>query len=138
MRTISDDVCDETGLKSKQVPFLIRPISSAIADRLIAMLIFPSLKKHFKLLESQLETSGGDFLTGPELSAADIQISYALVAGRGMFDKLGRWEKGTVAETFPKLFAYADRLEKLPSWTRAVEKTKEIDNGKFSLVPEAA
>lgn len=120
------------------MPFLIRPISGAIADRIISMVVFPNIKKHLKLLEGQLETSGGDYLTGPDLTAADIQFSYALLAGRDSFDKLGKWDNGTARQTFPKLFAYMDRLEQLPGWKKAVEKTKEIDNGKFSLVPEPA
>lgn len=125
-------------MKSKQVPFLIRPISGAIADRIISLVVFPNIKRNLKFLEGQFETSGGDFLTGPNLTAADIQFSYALVAGRDSFDKMGKWDKGTARETCPKLFAYIDRLEQLSGWKKAVEKTKEIDNGKFSLVPEPA
>lgn len=100
------------------------------------MVVFPNVKKHLAFLEKQLETSGGDFLTGPDLSAADMLLSYPLLAGQTGFDKMGKWDKGTARETFPKLFAYMGRLEQQPGWKKAVEKTKEIDNGKFSLVPE--
>lgn len=99
------------------------------------MVVFPNVKKHLGFLEKQLEASGGDFLTGPDLSAADMLLSFPLLAGQMQFDKMGKWDKGTARETFPKLFAYMDRLEQQPGWQKAVEKTKAIDNGKFSLVP---
>lgn len=124
-------------MKGNQVPLLIRPLSSAIANKVISAFIFPNVKKHLGFLEQQLETSGGDFITGPDLTAADIQLSYALLAGKSGFDKMGKWDKGTARQTFPKVFAYMDRLEEQPGWKKAVEKTKEMDNGKFSLVPES-
>lgn len=120
------------------MPFLIRPISSAIANRVVSSFVFPNIKKHLAFLENQLETSGGDFLTGSNLTAADIQLSYALLAGQSGFDGMGKWGKGSARQTYPKVFAYMDRLEQQPGWKRAVEKTKEIDGGKFSLVPEQA
>lgn len=86
-------------------------------------------------LEKQLETSGGDFLTGPDLTAADIQLSYGLLAGKGTFDTIGKWGQGTLRQTYPKVCAYMDRLEQQTGWKKAVEKTKEIDDGKFSLLP---
>ncbi|KAF3770085.1 thioredoxin-like protein [Cryphonectria parasitica EP155] len=125
-----------SALKSNQVPFLIRPISGAIANKIISMMIFPNIKKHFAMLEQQLATSGGDFITGTELTAADIQLSYGLVASKDSLDHIGKWDKGTPKETYPKLFAYVDRLEQQPGFQRAVEKTKEIDNGKFSIAPK--
>lgn len=118
------------------MPLLVRPISSAIANRVIAMMVFPNLKKHFALLEQYLETSGGDFLTGPELTAADIQLSYGLIAGKDSYDKMGKWDKGTAKQTYPKLFAYIERCEQQHGFQKAVEKTKEIDNGNFAMVPK--
>lgn len=98
-------------------------------------MVYPNVKKHLTFLEQQLETSGGDFITGPTLTAADILLSYPLIAASPSFDGMGKWAKGTAKETFPRVFAYVERLEKQPGYQRAVEKTKEIDGGKFSLVP---
>lgn len=124
-----------TALKGKQVPFIVRPISSVIANQVTAMMVFPNMKKHLGFLEQQLETSGGDFITGPDMTAADILLSYPLLAGSTGFDSMGKWPKGTAKESYPKLFAYMERLEQQPGYKKAVEKTKEIDGGKFSLVP---
>ncbi|KAJ4424310.1 bifunctional glutathione transferase/peroxidase [Gnomoniopsis sp. IMI 355080] len=124
-----------SALKGKQVPFIVRPISSVIANQVIAMMVFPNMKKHLGFLEQQLETSGGDFITGPHMTAADILLSYPLLAGSTGFDSMGKWPNGTAKQSYPKLFAYMERLEQQPGYKKAVEKTKEIDNGKFSLVP---
>jgi len=118
------------------VPFLVRPISSAIANQVISIMVYPNMKKHLGFLEQQLETSGGDFITGPTLTAADILLSYPLIAGATGFDSMGSWANGSARATFPKVYAYMERLEKQPGYQRAVEKTKEMDGGKFSLVPE--
>lgn len=117
------------------MPFLVRPISTIIANQVIAMMVYPNMKKHLGFLEQQLETSGGDFITGPNLTAADILLSYPLLAGATGLDGMGKWPKGSAKESFPRVWEYLERLEKQPGYQRAVEKTKEIDGGKFSLVP---
>lgn len=122
-------------LKGKQVPFIVRPISTVIANQVIGLMVFPNMKKHLAFLEQQLETSGGDFITGPNLTAADIMLSYPLLAGALGFDGMGKWPEGSAKASFPRVYAYMERLEKQPGYQKAVDKTKEIDNGKFSLVP---
>lgn len=122
-------------LKGNQVPFYIRPVSSMLADKVISMFVYPNIKKHLGFLETQLETSGGDFLTGPDFTAADILMSYPLLAGRSAFDSLGEFAKGTAKENFPKVYAYMERLEAQEGWKRAVQKTKDFDDGNFSIVP---
>ncbi|PSS03865.1 hypothetical protein BD289DRAFT_99709 [Coniella lustricola] len=122
-------------MKSTAVPLLVRPISKAIANRLISMIVFPNMKKHLSFLEEQLKTSGGDFITGPTLTAADIQLAYGMILAMDSFDSMGDWEKGSVKATYPALFAYADRLQQQSGYIKAVEKSKEVDNGAFSLAP---
>lgn len=63
----------------------------------------------------------------------DILLSYPLLAAQSNLDKMGHWEKGSARQTYPIVFAYMDRLEAQPGWKRAIEKTKEIDDGKFML-----
>lgn len=94
----------DIALKSNQVPFIVRPISSAIANRIISMIVYPNVKKHLAFLEKQLETSGGGFLTGPDLTAADILMSYPLLGGKTGFDGMGKFAKGTAKESFPKVY----------------------------------
>lgn len=108
-----------------------------LANKIISMVVFPNIKKHLGFLEKQLETSSGDFLTGPALTAADMIMSYPLLAGKTGFDSMGQFAKGTAKESFPKVYAYMDRLEAQEGWKRAVQKTVELD-GEFSLVPKQA
>ena len=100
------------------------------------MMILPNLKRHFQLLESYLETSPGDgnYICGTHLTAADIIMGFPLLAGKDSFPDMGKWDKGTPQETYPKLFAYIDRLEKEPGFIKAADKVREVD-GKFQLTP---
>ncbi|KAK0623339.1 hypothetical protein B0T14DRAFT_564712 [Immersiella caudata] len=125
-------------MKSNEVPWLIRPITSFIANKLIATLVFPNAKKHFTMLEHYLETSpeGGSYLCGPKLTGADIMLAYPLLTGLALnaFEDMGTWERGSFKETFPKLQAYIEGLSQEPGWKKSVEKIKELE-GSFSIVP---
>lgn len=100
------------------MPFFVRPISSAIANRIISMMVYPNVKRHLAFLEKQLETSGGDFLTGPHLTAADILMSYPLLAGKTGFDGMGKFARGTAKESFPKVYECKLEAPALPSADR--------------------
>ncbi|KAK4456082.1 hypothetical protein QBC34DRAFT_388880 [Podospora aff. communis PSN243] len=125
-------------MKSNQVTWLIRPITSFIGNKLIAALVFPNAKKHFTMLEHYLETSpdGGSYLCGPDLTGADIMLTYPLLSGLEInaFEDMGSWEKGSFKETFPKLQAYILRLSDEEGWKKSVEKIKELEGG-FSIMP---
>ncbi|KAK1750783.1 hypothetical protein QBC47DRAFT_393546 [Echria macrotheca] len=120
-------------------PFFIRPLTRFIANQVTALLVMPNMKRHLAMLENYLETSpdGGSYLCGAELTGADILFAYPLMAAMHMdaYDKMGRWEKGSFRDTFPKLHAYIGRLGEEPGWKRAVEKVKEAEGG-FSILPE--
>lgn len=60
----------------------------------------PNYKTHFDFLESQMASSpgGGEYLCGPELSGADILMSFPLGAARGRVP-------GFTQERHPKLWA---------------------------------
>lgn len=124
------------GLKGPSIPWFIRPITRAIADRVIAGFIFPNIKRHLSFLDSQLATSpgGGSYLCGTHLTAADILIAYPLLAAGERFEGIGAWEKGSARKTFPNVFAYMDRLQVEPGWKRAAKKIEEIE-GKFYVAP---
>ena len=83
---------------------------------------------HWEFLEKQLATSPdkGDFLCGPELSGADIILSFPISAARA-------GEVGLTKERYPRLWAYVDRLEGLDAYKRSVAKIVEIE-GKYELI----
>lgn len=114
-------------LKGPTVPFFLRPITSLVANQLIAKLVFPNAKKQLAFLEQQLETSGGDYLCGPDLTGADVLLSFALITAKDSFEAFGAWDEGGPRKLFPKFFAYIDRLDAHPGHKKSVEKIKQID-----------
>ncbi|KAJ0296067.1 hypothetical protein COL516b_011919 [Colletotrichum fioriniae] len=122
-------------LKSSNVPFLIRPLTSLVASKIFSLVIFPNAQKHLAMLENYLKTApgvspgGGGFLCGPELSAADILISFALITAdaENAWDTMGNWPGGSVKAAHPVLFEYVERLKREPGYLRVVEKVKEIE-----------
>ncbi|KAI1082180.1 glutathione S-transferase [Whalleya microplaca] len=114
-------------IKGPAVPFFIRPITALVANQIFARMVFPNAKAHLGLLEQQLETSGGDYLCGPNLTSADVLLSFALITSKDQFETFGTWEGGGPKALYPKVFAYIDRLEAHSGYKRSVEKIKEID-----------
>ncbi|KAI1106897.1 glutathione S-transferase [Jackrogersella minutella] len=115
-------------LKGPKVPFFIRPLTSLVVNQLFSRMVFPNAKAQLGFLEQQLETSGGDYLCGSDLTSADILISFALIAAKDKFETFGTWEGGTPKTLYPKVFAYIDRLEAHPGYNRSVENVKKIDS----------
>ncbi|KAF9873314.1 glutathione S-transferase domain-containing protein [Colletotrichum karsti] len=126
-----------SALKSNNVPFLVRPITSLVANKIFSLVVLPDAKKHLALLDSFLKTApgttdGDGYLCGPELSAADVLISFGITLAdqMGAYDAMGSWEGGSSRAAYPVLFAYVDRLKKEPGYIRAREKAKEIEGRK--------
>jgi len=114
-----------SNIKNAPVPFFIKPITGKIVGNLHDSFINPNFVTHFGFLESQLASSpgGGKYLCGPNLTGADILMSFPLIAGRGRSGQLTK-------EKYPKLWAYVDALEAEPGYKKAADKIIEID-GKF-------
>ncbi|KAI1423579.1 putative glutathione S-transferase [Xylaria sp. FL1777] len=115
-------------LKSNKIPFFLRPITSMVANQILSSFVLPNLKGLLAFLEKQLETSGGDFLCGKNLTSADILLSYGLVSVKDRLEEFGSWPVGGPKKLYPKLFAYIARLESEPGYKKSFEKIKEIDS----------
>ncbi|KAJ6441654.1 palmitoyltransferase ERF2 [Purpureocillium lavendulum] len=114
-----------------QVPFIVRPITSIAANRILSQFVFPNALKHLRLIESYLETSGGRYLCGDALTAADILMSFPLIAAKDRWDEMGRFEGGSWARQFPRVARYVELLEAEEGYRKSVEAIEKID-GKFS------
>ncbi|KAL3963643.1 hypothetical protein ACCO45_000647 [Purpureocillium lilacinum] len=114
-----------------QVPFIVRPITSIAANRILSQFVFPNALKHLRLIESYLETSGGRYLCGDALTAADILMSFPLIAAKDRWDEMGRFEGGSWAKQFPRVAAYVALLEAEEGYRKSVERIEKID-GKFT------
>ncbi|KKA28119.1 hypothetical protein TD95_002330 [Thielaviopsis punctulata] len=117
-------------LGSSAVPFPIRPISGLVAGRAISSYVIPNMKRHFVMLEEMLATSGGRFITGDNLTAADILLSFPLFAAMARCGRLGSWEKGSLEETFPHLAAYAAALRAQDGYKASAVRV-EKETGEF-------
>lgn len=95
-----------------------------IAGKVNAALVDPGLKTHFEFLEGQLKSSpnNGKYLCGPNLTGADILMSFPLIAGQK--------RAGVTEASHPAIFAYTESLKKEPGYVKAVEKIISIE-GKF-------
>lgn len=114
------------------VPFIVRPITTAVANRVFSTYIFPNVRRHVAMISEQLSTSpdGGKFLCGDHLTAADIMMSFPLIAAKGRLDELGPWKDGSWLKEFPRVAEYVELLESQEGYKRAVKKIEELE-GKF-------
>lgn len=79
-----------------------------------------------QFLEEQLATSPrrGRYLCGKYLTAADIMLSFPLIAGG--------FRTGLTRSRYPRLFAYTTQLQEKPNYKKAVKKIIEIE-GKYEI-----
>lgn len=111
------------------MPFLVRPITAAAANSVTARFILPNAWKHLGMLEAQLATSGGRYLCGDALTAADILMSFPLMAAKDRWDAMGSWEGGSWAAAHPRVAAYVERLEAEEGYRRSVAKIEAVNGG---------
>jgi len=119
-------------LKSPQVPFFVRPITTSVANKIFSAFIFPNARKHMAMIDGQLKSApeGGPYLCGKHLTAADILMSFPLIASRGRLDDIGNWKGGSWATEFPRVDEYVKMLENEEGYKQSVKKVEEVE-GKF-------
>lgn len=119
-------------LKSTQIPFYVRPITTGVANKMFSTFIYPNARKHMAMIDGQLQSApdGGPYLCGKHLTAADILMSFPLLAARGRLDNIGNWKGGTWAAEFPRIGEYVAMLEKEEGYKKSVQKVEELE-GKF-------
>lgn len=78
-------------------------------------------------MESQLASSpdNGEYLCGAELTAADILMSFPIIAANDKVD----------AEKFPKLKAYAKKLQDHEGYVGSIKKIEEVSGMKYEERP---
>ena len=98
-----------------------------VANRIFSLFIGPNIKKNLKMINDQLSTSGGKYLCNDQLTAADILMSFPLIAAHGRFsDIVPEWK-----QTYPRVVEYIKLLESSPGYKKSIEKVEQLD-GKFS------
>ena len=104
-------------IKNAPVPFFIKPITRSIAGKVESQFLNANFKTNFSFLNSQLESSpdNGKYLCGKELTAADILMSFPLIAGKSKVDR----------NAYPKLVEYTKMLEQNEVYLRSIKKIEE-------------
>ncbi|MDX2026980.1 glutathione S-transferase [Microcella sp.] len=98
-------------VRTAPVPFFVKPIARKIADKVNADFVAPNLTRHLKFLGDHLAKH--TWFAGAELTAADIQMSYAVEA---IASRLGHMDVS------PKIRELAKRMQERPAFKRAVAK----------------
>jgi glutathione S-transferase len=101
-----------------------------VADKIMVAFVVRQMAIHLAFLEAQLETSPGNgkYLCGARLTAADILISYPLIEARervGSFSVAGKKQK--LADSYPRVWAYLDRLMQEPGYKRAEARIEALE-----------
>jgi glutathione S-transferase len=97
-------------LREPPVPFLIRPISSRIADQVDRAFTDPQIATHFSFVDRYL--ADHEWFGGSSINVADVQMSFPLEAARLRTTKAGQ---------YPHIDAWLKRVHSRPAYLRALE-----------------
>jgi glutathione S-transferase len=97
-------------IETAKMPFFAKPIAKGIGAKVRAGFLEPNVKRNLAFMESTLGTS--TWFAGDEMTAADIQMSFAVEAAEVRTDLKTR---------YPRLQAYLQRIRALPAYRRALE-----------------
>lgn len=97
-------------LVKRRSPLVAKPVTGAIANRVLAEFVHPQMKLHFDYVESEL--GKGTWFAGEELTVADIQMSYPIEANQTRGDGANR----------PNTKAWLARVHARPAYQRALER----------------
>ena len=92
-------------------PFFVKPIARGIAAKVRGGFLDPNVKRNLDYMDSTLGKT--TWFCGNEMTAADIQMSFALEAAEVRTD---------LATEYPNLQGYLEKIRALPAYQRALER----------------
>ncbi len=98
-------------IETAKMPFFVKPIAKGIAGKVRQGYLDQNVNRHLDFMESTLEKSS--WFAGENLSAADIQMSFALEAAE---------VRTNLKAEYPKLAEFLERIRARPAYQRALEK----------------
>ncbi|MCH8073689.1 MAG: glutathione S-transferase [Proteobacteria bacterium] len=98
-------------IETAPMPFFAKPIAKGIAAKVRGGYLDPNIKRNLEFMESTLGES--TWFCGDELTAADIQMSFALEAAE---------VRTNLREDYPNLAAFLERMRARPAYQAALEK----------------
>ena len=104
-------------IKTTPMPFFVKPIARAIADKVLGSFVDPNLARQTAFMEAELAKS--PWFVGGQLSAADIQMSFPVEATK---------QRGGLDEhKTPRLLDWLARAHARPAYQRALERGGKYD-----------
>ena len=117
-------------VKTAPMPFFIKPIARAIADKAMKAYAGPNLINNLQYLEQQLALGtgrGDEYFCGAALSAADFQMIFPLEA-------IVAADREGSAQRYPSIVAYVERIHALPAYQQALARRGKL---RLRLITEA-
>ena len=97
-------------VRTAPVPFFIKPVVKAIADKVTKSFIAPNLERQFDFMEAELAKR--PWFAGAKFSAADIQMSFPIEAAAA---------RAGLDASRPRLMDWLERIHARPAYQRALE-----------------
>ncbi|MDH4109066.1 MAG: glutathione S-transferase [Gammaproteobacteria bacterium] len=98
-------------IEMAKMPFFAKPIAKGIVAKVRDGYLDANVKRNLDFMEAELNDTL--WFCGDELSAADIQMSFALEAAE---------VRTNLKDDYPNLAAFLDRMRSRPEWQRALKK----------------
>ena len=98
-------------IKTAPMPFFVRPIANAIADKVMKGFVGPNLERNLAFMQAELAERA--WFAGRSFSAADVMMSFPVEAALS---------RGGSAKSAPALAAFLERVRARPAWQRALER----------------
>lgn len=93
------------------MPFFVKPVARGIVARVRSGYLDPNLERNLTFMESSL--AGSDWFCGERMTAADIQMSFAVEAAAVRTD---------LRDDCPRLADFLERIHARPAYRAALEK----------------
>ena len=104
-------------VKTSPMPFFVKPIAKAIANKVMDSFVTPNIINHFQYVEGHLAKQA--YFTGDAISGADIQMSFPLEASVA---------KGSITESsHPHIYRFVRTFQARPAYQKALEKGGQYD-----------
>ena len=100
-----------TKIKEAPVPFFIKPIVKAIANKPMDSYVTPNIDSNLNYLENELSATG--WFAGNELTGADFMMSFPLEAVAAKTD---------LSSSHPNIVSFVKKIHAMPSYQNALDK----------------
>ena len=98
-------------IETAPVPFFVKPIAKGFAEKVRENYLDANVTRNLDFMEQQLKRT--TWFLGDELSAADVQMSFAVEAAAA---------RSASADRYPALAGFLERMRARPAYQRALEK----------------